>query len=218
MKIDANVDIARLLDKTLKAQKNLAYSVVQGINATAKQIQQEARDRLNKRFTLRTPQTKQFLERQSAVIKPFASVGQGRLYAEVSVGRRPKLLLAGYEEGDKREPFRGSVIAQPVTGNSARKNFREPVDKQFTFRSLALKAKTVGGEKRYTGRLGTFTIAGVGVFRRLGRGRNGAELLYHYAKMQKLPKKLGWRQAAQGTASRWLDENISRAFLRSLPK
>lgn len=218
MKIEAQVDIARLTDKTLKAQRNLAYSVVQGINATAKLIQQEARDTLAKRFTLRTAQTKQFLERQAAVIKPFASINQGRLYAEVAVGQRPKLLLSGYEEGARREPFKGSVIAQPVTGNAARKNFRDPVDKQFTFRALALKAKTTGGEKRYTGRLGTFTIAGVGVFRRLGAGRNGAELLYHYAKTQKLPRKLGWRQAAQGTASRWLDENISRAFLRSLPK
>lgn len=44
MKINAQGDIARLNDKTLRAQKNLAYSVVQGINATAKMIQAEARD------------------------------------------------------------------------------------------------------------------------------------------------------------------------------
>lgn len=216
MRIDAKVDVKGLVDKTLKAQKNLAYSVVQGINATAKQIQTAERASLMKKFTVRTANTKTFLERQAAVIKPFASVGQGRLFAEVSVGQRPKLLLSSYEEGAQRKPFKGKVIAQPVTGNSARKSFKDPVSQQFTFKAMALKAKTVNGHKEYVGRNGTFTVPGVGVFRRFGSGKAGAELLYHYASSQKLPRKLGWRQAAQAISNKWLDENINRAFLRSL--
>lgn len=218
MRINAKVDISVLVDKTYKAQKNLVYCVVQGINATAKQIQQEERDSLTKKFAIRTANTKSFLERQAAIVKPFASVGQGRLFAEVAIGQKPKLLLSGYEDGAKREPFKGKVIAQPVVGNSARKSFRDPVLQQFTFRAMALKAKTVKGEKKYVGRDGIFTVQGMGVFRRFGSGRRDVELLYHYATDQKLPKKLGWRQAAQAVADKWLDENISRAFLRSLKK
>ena len=215
MRINAQVDISQLTATTYKAQKHLAYSVVQGINATAKQIQAEERTNLTKKFKVRTAATKTFLERQAAITKPFASVKNGLLYAEIAVGQRPKLLLSGFEDGDKREPFKGSVIAQPVVGNSARKNFSDPVSSQFTFRAMALKAKTVRGEKKFVGRpgAGLFTVKDVGVFRRFG---SDVELLYHYARNQKLPKKLGWRQSAQRLANQWLNENITRAYMRSL--
>lgn len=218
MRINAKVDISGLVDKTLKAQKRLVFSVTDGINATAKQIQQEAQSGITKKFKVRKANSKNVLEKQSAIIKPFAKVSEGRLYAEISIGHKPNLLLSGYEDGVKREPAKGSVIAQPVVGNSARKSFSDPILPQFYFRAMALKAKTINGEKKYFGKNGIFTVKGMGVFRRFGSGRRDVELLYHYATDQKLPKKLGWRQAAQAVADKWLDENISRAFLRSLKK
>lgn len=99
MRMDAKIDILKLVDKTAKAQKNLAFSVVQGINATALKIQEAQRENLAKNFTLRTGNTTQFMQRQVAIIRPFASVGRGRIYAEVAVGQRSKLLLGGYEDG-----------------------------------------------------------------------------------------------------------------------
>lgn len=219
MKINAQLDILPLVEQTTKAQRNLAYSAVQGINATAKQIQDAKREQLNKRFTLRTGRTKQFLERQSAVIKPWASVPQGRLYAEVAVGQQQNLLLASFERGDEREPARGKLIAQPVTGNAARPSFSAQVAKQFTFAAMRLKAQTAGGgDKQYKGRAGTFTIAGIGVFLRTGKKARDVELIYAYAKKQTLPRKLGWLNTARGVANRWLSENITQAFLRSLPR
>lgn len=80
MRIDAKLDVAKLVDKTTKAQRNLAYSVVQGLNATARQIQDAQRAELRKTFTLRTENTQRFLTRQIAIIKPFASVPAGRLW------------------------------------------------------------------------------------------------------------------------------------------
>lgn len=219
MKINAKVDIAKLVDNSLKAQKNLAYSVVQGINATAKQIQDAERDNLAKRLTIRTSQTKQFLERQAAVIKPFASVKQGRIYAEVAIGQKDKLLLSGLETGAERKPFVGKVIAQPITGSPARPGFSDPVVKQFTFKSMQLKAQQgKHGEVRYEGKRGTFTIPGIGVFVRNGKGKRDIEMLYAYASHQKLPKKLGWISRAQAVADTWLEENITRAFMKSLKK
>lgn len=219
MKITPRLDVLGLVDKTYKAQKNLAYSVVQGINATAKMVQEAQRQELGQHFTLRTAKTKTFMERQAAVIKPFASVKQGRLFAEVAVGQRPKLLLAGFETGAKRQPMKGSVIAQPVVGGPARPNFNEPVATAFTFRSLALKAvRDKNGKKQYKGRHDTFTIAGRGVFQRLGPGRDAVQLVYRYDKEQQLPAKLNWMKTARDIAERWLDENITRAFLKSAKK
>lgn len=219
MRMDAKIDILKLVDKTAKAQKNLAFSVVQGINATALKIQEAQRENLAKNFTLRTRNTTQFMQRQVAIIRPFASVGRGRIYAEVAVGQRSKLLLGGYEDGVAREPFRGKLIAQPVAGNAARPNFKDPVKQQFTFKAMALKSvKTKAGGKRFEGRNGTYTVEKVGVFLRTGRGREGSELIYAFAEHQKLPKKLGWLKRAEAVTNRWLSENITQAFLRSLPR
>ncbi|OYD52455.1 hypothetical protein CGK74_18020 [Thauera propionica] len=218
MQLNAQLDILPLVEQTTKAQRNLAYSAVQGINATAKQIQDAQREQLNKRFTLRTGRTKQFLERQAAVIKPWASVPQGRLYAEVAVGQRQNLLLSGFERGDEREPVRGKLIAQPVTGNAARPSFGAQVAKQFTFTAMRLKAQQTAGGKQFKGRAGTFTIEGVGVFLRTGKKARDVELLYAYARKQTLPRKLGWLSTGRGVADRWLSENITQAFLRSLPR
>lgn len=218
MKITPKLDVLGLVDKTYKAQKNLAYSVAQGINATAKQIQEAQRENLEKGFVLRSSKTKQFLERQAAIIKPFASVKQGRLFAEVAVGQRPKLLLAGYESGDKRPPMRGSVIAQPVVGGPARPTFQQPIAKAFTFQGMALKAVRNTGTKQYVGRHNTFTIAGRGVFQRIGAGKDAIKMVYRYDKSQKLPAKLHWMKTAQDVANKWLDESIRLAFTSKKPQ
>jgi hypothetical protein len=77
MMLNAQQDILPLVEQTTKAHRDLAYSAVQGINATAKQIQDAQREQLNKRFTLRTDRTKPFLERQAAVIKPWPRCHKG---------------------------------------------------------------------------------------------------------------------------------------------
>lgn len=218
MRINTKIDVLPLVDKTLKAQKNLAFSTVQGINATARQIQAAQQQALQQNFTLRSK--KDFLTRRIAVVKPWASVQQGRLFSEVAVnaatnGRSP-LLLGGFEDGDERKPAKGKLIAQPVTGNSARPSFKDPVAQQFTFQAMKLKAKLVGGKKVYRGQSDTYTVAGVGVFRRTSK--SDSELLYHFATRQRLQKKLGWERRAKDIADKWLSENITQAFLRSMPK
>lgn len=222
MKINAKVDVAALADKTDKAQKKLAFSVAEGLNETAKQIQKAQQESLEAHFTLRTK--RQFMVRQVAVIKPFASVKQGRLFTDVAVGEKPKLLLAGYEEGIERKPFKGSVIAKPVTGGPARPNFNDPIQDAFKFTKMGLKkvrpsksapAKAGPAETRYEGKNGTFTINGVGVFQRISseRGKAAIRMVYAYAKKQKLPAKLGWLRTARTVAENWLSENITQAWL-----
>lgn len=224
MRINAKIDVMGLVNQTYKAQKNLAFSVVQGINDTAKQIQAAQREELGKRFVLRTEKSKNYLTKQAAIIKPFASVKMGNLFAEVSLGGKKKgVLLQGYEKGDERKPAKGSLIAQPVAGGPARPSFSKPVQEAFTFKGMALRAVRSKGRdakpgKDYKGKHGTFTIAGVGVFQRIGNEREAIKLVYAYAKHQTLPAKLHWMKTAQDVANKWLEENITQAFLRGAKK
>lgn len=216
MQVNFDINVLGAIDKTAKAQKNLVYSVVQGINATAKKIQEAQQQQLEKRFTLRS-NTKAFMLRNVAIIKPFASVGAGRLFAEVGVGQRNRLLLGGYETGEERKPFKGHMIAQPVVGSPARPTFGQPVQPQFTFRAMALKAaKGKQAANRKVGNNGTYSVRGVGVFQRTGPGREGSKLLYGFARQQRLPAKLNWQKTARDIAAKWLNEYTTQAFLKSL--
>ena len=210
MLITTVIDIMPLVDATARSQKRLVYSVVQGINATAKKIQEVERAHLATVFTLRTPASKQFMERNVAIIKPFASVKQGKLYADITVATKTRLLLSKFESGEQRPAFKGKLIAQPVAGSPARTSFAAPVAAQYTFKAMKLKAKNViGGGKRYEGAGGTFTVATVGVFVRLGPV---VKLIYGYARTQKLKPQLRWAVTARSTADRWLTENIRKAW------
>lgn len=213
MQVNVKIDTLGLVQQTTKAQKNLVYSVVQGINATARRIQDAQRKNLEDHFTLRS-NTKAFMLRNVAIIKPFASVNQGRLYAEVAVGQRNKLLLGGYERGDERKPFKGHMIAQPVVGGPARPNFKDEVPQAFTFKGMALKAKN--GRAIRTGNNNTFSIRGVGVFQRTGKARDDVRLVYSFVESQRLPAKLRWKLTAQDIANKWLNEYVTQAYLKSL--
>lgn len=158
MRINTQIDVLGLVDQTAKTQKNLVYSTVQGINRTAQMIQHAQQQALAKDFTLRTLQTKDFLTRRVAVIRPFASVNQGRLYAEVSMNPRAArpVLLPGFESGEQRQPARGKLIAAPVVGGPARPSFNNPVKDQFMFKNLRLRAKKTAGGRVFRGQEGTY--------------------------------------------------------------
>lgn len=91
MRIDLQIDSAPLVLRLQNGQRRLAYAVVNAINNTAKRIQAVERRRVEEEFTVRK---KDFISRQAAVIKPFANVQQGRPYAEIGVGQKPRLLLS----------------------------------------------------------------------------------------------------------------------------
>lgn len=213
MLVNVSIDTLGVIEQTEKAQKHLAYSVAQGINATARRIQDAQKKNLEDNFTLRA-NTKAFMLRQAAIIKPFASVKQGRLYAEVSVGQRSKLLLGGYESGAERKPFKGHMIAQPVVGGPARPTFQSKVPEAFTFKGMALKAQK--GKQTLVGRNGTYSVRGIGVFQRTGRSRDDVKLVYAFAREQRLPAKLRWQVTARDIANKWLNEYVTQAYMRSL--
>lgn len=210
-----------------KVSRNIAFSCVQGINDTLKDIQKRERIELAQELMLRTPASKKFLENQVAKIS-FATLnsqakGGARAYGEVYInrigggGKKGGVLLlnALAVGGVEREPSKGSVIAQPITGSPARPSAGSSIAKSLTFTQMKLKkvktAKGSGagsGDAGYKGKNGTFTIAGSGVYQRIGSGKNDIRMIYDYRDRQVIGKELDWYDVANQVIERQLMNNI----------
>lgn len=211
-----------------KVSKNIAYSCVQGINDTLKDIQKRERIELAQELMLRTPASKKFLENQVAKIS-FATLnanakGGARAYGEVYInkvgggGKKGGVLLlnALATGGVEREPAKGSVIAQPITGSPARPSAGSSISKSLTFTQMKLKKTKQGtgkgnggsGDVGYKGKNGTFTIAGSGVYQRVGDGKNDIRMIYDYRNRQVIGKELDWYDVANQVIERQLMNNI----------
>lgn len=220
-------------DKALKdqvdelSQRSLAYATVNAINNVAKVIQKAEREKLDDTFTIRTPQTKAFLERQIALIKPFASVGQDRAFAEISVGKRPRLVLSVFEGGGEKDPAsRGAKrVGVPITGGPARLSFSSPVAETLYLRKLKFKAKkTASGAIQYKGQKRTFLLKRTekslygGVFQRVGPHREDIRLVYSFKQRPKLRAVLKFIATADDVGKRWLKREFEDQVKREIDR
>jgi hypothetical protein len=198
MDIKFDMDISGLLNRANLTPKNIAYAVVNAINDTAISFQDKAKANLRARFTIRNAG----LEKIAAIIKPFASVAQSRVFADVSVGQRPKLLLGEFEKGGIKAPAVGANVAVPLTGSAARPGFPAPVTPNLRITALGLKqgitakqrkerlnikgenrkatsaarrefTKQIGAGKTWKGNQRTYLIPGRGIFQRTGGSGQG---------------------------------------------
>lgn len=214
MEIRSSVDARGLLLKLEKGQRKLAYAVANGINDTAKTIQGETRTAVAEAFTLRGSKG-EFLKRQAAIVKPFASAKSGRPFAEIAVGRKERLLLGQFERGGKREPFVGKRVAVPITGNPARPTFSSPVVANLRIKRLGLKPDP-RRPGQLIGRQNTYTVKDVGIFQRLGPGPRNSRLLYAFDSDVQLPKRVQFTALWRKRAEALLDDNIDRRIKREL--
>ena len=111
MKINLRIDSTALVLRLQNGQRRLAYAVVNAINNTAKRIQEAERRRVEEEFTVRKAQ---FMRREAA--KPFASVRQGRAYAEMSppAGNVPHAKQPG--PGLAQEPIDHMAVVVRISG------------------------------------------------------------------------------------------------------
>jgi hypothetical protein len=242
MKIDFNFDAKEMERRFGLTEKNLAYAAVNAINRTALQVQKQAQDNVKARFVLRQPQ---FVLRQAAVIKPFASVGQGRPYAEVAVGQKPRLLLSDFEQGGQRDPFVGKNVAVPITGSPARPGFSDQVPGNLRITALGLQptlnaaqrqqrrsikggtaketrslranfTAAAGAGQVWKGRERTYMIPYIGVFQRTGPKKADTVLLYKFMPHPQLKPKLGFLAMAKADGNAWLSDNMERAIIEEM--
>lgn len=242
MKIDLNMDAKALESRMDLTAKNLAYASVNAINKTALQVQQQAQQNVKSRFTLRQPD---FVLRQAAIIKPFASFGQDRPFAEVSVGQKPRLLLSEFESGGQRAPFIGKNVAVPITGSPARPGFSAPVVGSLRITALGLQPSLTKAQKQqrssikgstaketrsmranftsaagagqvWKGRQRTYMIPGVGIFQRTGPKKRDTTMLYKFMPHPQLKPTLGFLAMAKADGQAWLGDNLQHALIEEL--
>ena len=242
MKINLNMDAKALEQRMELSAKNLAYASVNAINRTALQVQEQAKQNVRARFTLRQPD---FVLRQAAIIKPFASVGQARPYAEISVGQKPRLLLADFERGAQRPAFIGKYVAVPITGSPARPSFSAPVTGSLRITALGLQpaltaaqrhqrrsikggtaketrtlrknfTSAAGAGQVWKGRERTYMIPGVGIFQRTGPKKGDTTMLYKFMPHPQLKPMLGFLAMAKAQGQTLLSDNLQHALIEEL--
>jgi hypothetical protein len=137
--LDVRVDASSAIALLTLGKKRLDYASVNAVNSTAKRVQAAEKEQVGRAFTLRDKRS--FIERQAAIIKPFASVPANRYFAQISVGQKPGLLLSSFEAGGARprtSPLPSKGVAVPVTGGPARPSRTSPVPSSFRLANLRI--------------------------------------------------------------------------------
>jgi len=215
MNINVQIDSTALVLRLQNGQRRLAYAVVNAINNTAKRIQEAERRRVEEEFTVRKTQ---FIRREAAIIKPFASVKQGRPFAEISVGKKPRLLLSLFERGATRKPATSGArrVAEPVVGGPARPEFRRPVTPEFKLRRLRFDRTSTGKRRAGVTQTKTYLVPGVGIFQRLGA--EAARAVYIFTSGKKLKPRLRFVKTAEQVAQKWFREELEREVVNAIAR
>ncbi len=150
MRIDVQFDSSRLQQRFGLAERDLPLVAIKAINETMLRIQEAEIENVRSKFVVRKPAflfgTPARPGGAAARISPFASIGQGRPYAEISVsastmsGNR-RLLLGEFEAGGERRPFTpgAKAVAIPLQGRPARPSFRAGVPYAYSFAGLRFR-------------------------------------------------------------------------------
>ena len=215
MKINLQIDSAQLVLRLRNGQRRLAYAAVNAINNTAKRIQAAERRRVEDEFTVRK---KEFIRREAAIIKPFASVKQGRAYAEVSVGRKPRLLLSAFERGAVRKPFTSAAqsVAEPVVGGPARLRFTESVPSELRMGRLRFDRTKTGKRRAGVTRTRTYLVPEVGIFQRVGK--DASRMVYIFTRGKRIKPRLRFVETARKEARRWFREEMQREVINAIAR
>lgn len=221
MQLAAKWDDLNLLRRFENAEKRIVYAVVNALNDTAKICQRAVQLHVLDTYTIRLSQ---FVTRQAAIIKPFASVGKGRLFVEISVGKKPRLLLGAFEEGGLRTPFKGKgSVAVPVEARPTKTasvpeslyiselGFKRP---KATTKQARRGRRTGAVGKVWEGLRGSYLIPGVGVFQRVGA--SVSRVLYVFARPFRLRADLHFVEIVTETAVRVFPVELSRQIAATL--
>lgn len=215
MQITLRTDTSSLLLRLRNGERRLAYAVVNAINATAKRIQAIERDRVEDVFTIRKSA---FMRREAAVIKPFASVGQGRAHAEIAVGQKPRLLLSAFERGGEKKPATPGAarVAVPVTGGPARPTFPQTVPPELRIGKLRFDRTKTGRRRAGVTRTKTYLVPEVGIFQRLSNAASKA--VYLFRRSPRLQPRLRFVETAQKEADRLFAEEMERQVVEAISR
>lgn len=207
--------------------KAIKFASVDGINDTAQALQKYQQKRLTKVFTVKSPKSKAFLEKNIAVIKPFAKLNSKIPFAEVSTTQKERLLLSLFETGGVQTPKIGKNVAIPLVGQGkARPSKNAPVASAFYFSKMNLQkfkgqvqskiqATVNKSGKLKTKTKGFFVIPNVGIFQR--KGGKMIEV-YTFRKRVKVKRILDWQRTSKLYVNLNLSKNIISRYAKYVAK
>ena len=215
MKIDLQIESTQLVLRLQNGQRRLAYAVVNAINNTAKRVQEVERRRVEEEFTVRR---KDFIRREAAIIKPFASVRQARAFAEIAVGQKPRLLLSAFERGAERKPFTPAArsVAEPVVGGPARPQFSAQVTPELRVGKLRFDRTKTGRRRVGVTRTKTYLVPKVGIFQRIAKETTRA--VYLFTRGKKVEPRLHFVETAEKEANKWFREEMEREVVNAITR
>jgi len=215
MKIDLQIESTQLILRLQNGQRRLAYAVVNAINNTAKRVQEVERRRVEEEFTVRR---KDFIRREAAIIKPFASVRQARAFAEIAVGQKPRLLLSAFERGAERKPFTPAArsVAEPVVGGPARPQFSAQVTPELRVGKLRFDRTKTGRRRVGVTRTKTYLVPKVGIFQRIAKETTRA--VYLFTRGKKVEPRLHFVETAEKEANKWFREEMEREVVNAIAR
>lgn len=205
--LEVKVDATAALHMLRNGEKEIKDAIAGTINATLLRIQSAERARVLRVLHVRKVD---FITRQVAVIKPFASAVRGDLFGVISVGDKPRLLLSKFEAGGERGPFVGANVALPAIGG-ARPSLDASVSSELFVKALGFHR--VGGRRGHgpiEGALNTYIVPLVGIFQRMASG--ASRILYFFKRTWKIPRVLGFVD----TARQVIDQHFAPELLRRI--
>ena len=215
MRIDLRIDSAQLVLRLRNGERRLAYAVVNAINNTAKRIQGAEQRHVEEAFAIRK---REFIRRQAAIIKPFANVRQGRAYAEIAVGQKPRLLLSAFERGAQREPFTPGArsVAEPVVGGPARPQFSAQVTPELRVGRLRFDRTKTGRRRAGVTKTSTYLVPTVGIFQRVSK--TATRIVYFFSRGKRMKPRLEFVETAEREAQRWFGEEMEREVINAIAR
>jgi hypothetical protein len=206
VQVKVTLEAGDLLAYMRKGAQSVRFAAANALNETVKRVQTLERAHVRHAFTLR-PRGGEFVVRQAAVIKPFASAKRiDGLSTTVQVGQPPRLLLARFERGEPKTPQPGRrAIAVPV---AARPSFTQNVPPAMFISGFRLH--DVG--RRIVGARRTFVKRGIGIFQQRS-GEAPPVLLYKFRAQARLDRRLRFVAIGLGAVPYFYD-----AFQREVNK
>jgi hypothetical protein len=197
------LEIKRLLAEQGGSEVDIARSIADGVNATAKDVQKALQDMLSKRLKFESATVKKFMLQRMSKISKFAKNNDP--HAVVSTVPIKGTVIVEMETGGSETPDVGkSQLMTPTKAAVGGKTGK--VASRYRFATMGLKRD--GDALKGNG--GVFAIKGVGVFQRTKRG---VKMIYAASPHRTIRKLIMWKIVARMTVERRLMANIRSAHI-----
>lgn len=188
----------------------IPFAASLALNNTAKAAQRGLQTHLASTFILRRAD---FVLKEAVKIPAFSTKTDDPMAVEVLATERADFMHK-FESGITKTSITGGALAVPI---EARPSKSALIPRQLRPKQLQLRGHaTSGAQDQFKGKLGTFTIRGLGILQRLHGHIRGTRLLYLFRRSAKTPPSLRYQEIGRRIVAKVWPENFAAAFARAI--